>query len=777
MAKSLGRLAGHTFLLVALLLVARSAESGPAESGHQQRQVISRLELVCAHDDSIPCPTDRDDAEYCIKGFQDDLIFHPVCNPNLDCEGSEGLDSACVPVIVDALPAALHLSAQETPGEGCGAPELGSTCVKLKLDARLDVQAAASLFSQDPKSEFEQDFWRDNDDVCNDDDSSGLRVSDWFPFPAPKCVFDFGINFDGLLIPGNDPSLPPAGSDQLAPLEQELVEFAGAECGFPSGSVLPVTMLADADPPFVTGDALVLDPDELRDGRTVAGTRSGWYALDVRYALAAQQHLPFSASSTCPGCFFGGAVDTSDDVAIVGAQGSTSPGGSASVLRFDGSRWIEEATWFPPPPGFTPGFGCGVAVSGERAITVAPNLAFPREFDGATWIAKSALVPPQLGSFGCSVAMDSVVAVLSGVNNRVYVYRDGVNGWALEQTLVPSDGQPGDAFGSSVSVSGDTILIGANGDDGRGSAYVFTRVGSIWQQGPKLFAADGEMQDNFGLSVDLSDDVGLVGAPYADGFHGAAYAFRFNGVSWEEIQELAGADGFYFGSSVSLADGVAIVGQRGADQFKGSAYMFRFDGSSWGFERELNASDRHLNGEAFFGWAVATDGVSAIVGAPVVNPGAAYAFRLAAPGGCGTVETDCENTLDDDGDGRTDGDDPGCSDSSDLSERFSGYACDDDIDNDGDGMKDFPIDPGCAAPKSSSEAPQCQDGLDNDGDGGIDFDGGQSVGRPPPWVSDTTCSSFTVGETPPRPNWTCGLGIELVPALTLLLLGHRRRRL
>ena len=67
---------------------------------------------------------------------------------------------------------------------------------------------------------------------------------------------------------------------------------------------------------------------------------------------------------------------------------------------------------------------------------------------------------------------------------------------------------------------GDTALIGAhldddNGDDS-GSAYVFTRTGTTWTQQAKLLASDGAADDYFGCSVSLSGDTALIGAPYDD---------------------------------------------------------------------------------------------------------------------------------------------------------------------------------------------------------------------------------------------------------------------
>ncbi len=98
--------------------------------------------------------------------------------------------------------------------------------------------------------------------------------------------------------------------------------------------------------------------------------------------------------------------------------------------------------------------------------------------------------------------------------------------------LLASDGVASDRFGYSVSISGDTALVGAYGDDDKGSssgsAYVFVRSGDVWTQQQKLLASDGAENDAFGDSVSIGGDTALVGA-YGDddkgSLSGSAYVF------------------------------------------------------------------------------------------------------------------------------------------------------------------------------------------------------------------------------------------------------------
>jgi hypothetical protein len=150
------------------------------------------------------------------------------------------------------------------------------------------------------------------------------------------------------------------------------------------------------------------------------------------------------------------------------------------------------------------------------------------------------------------------------------------------EKILASDGTSDDNFGNSVSLSSDgsTALIGAYQDD-LGSAYIFTRNGSVWTQGAKLNASDGASDDNFGCSVSLSSDgaIALIGASGND-LSGSAYIFA--PTSWSDCTEtvkLTASDGStsdYFGSSVSLSsDGkTVLVGAYGDDNKSGSAYIF-----------------------------------------------------------------------------------------------------------------------------------------------------------------------------------------------------------
>lgn len=246
--------------------------------------------------------------------------------------------------------------------------------------------------------------------------------------------------------------------------------------------------------------------------------------------------------------------------------------------------------------------------------------------------------------FGTAVAVDGTTAVVSarGVVNHgaAYVFvRDGAT-WAQQAELLIDDGNPGDNYGYSVAVSGDTVLVGAflgtiSGNT-TGSVYVFTRKGGVWTQQAKLSADDGKGLDLFGISVALAGDTAIVGAFQAGkGKPGEAYVFVRNGDTWSEQAKLRAEDGAHaddFGISVALSGDTALIGADavGAQgEASGAAYFFVRDGQTWKQQAKVVASDHAAYN--FFGNPVAIAGNTAIVGSYLAsggasNSGEAYLF-------------------------------------------------------------------------------------------------------------------------------------------------------
>jgi len=205
--------------------------------------------------------------------------------------------------------------------------------------------------------------------------------------------------------------------------------------------------------------------------------------------------------------------------------------------------------------------------------------------------------------------------------------------------VTASDAAAYDDFGSSVSISGDYAIVGADGDDdsgySSGSAYIFQREGEAWVEQSKLTASDGAAYDDFGNSVSINGDYAIVGAFGDDdngNVSGSAYIFKNEGTNWAEQTKLTASDGAAyddFGSSVSISGDYAIVGAYGDDDSgysSGSAYIFKREGEAWIEHAKLTASDGAVGD--YFGNSVSINGGYAIVGArDDDNIGSAYIFK------------------------------------------------------------------------------------------------------------------------------------------------------
>lgn len=242
-------------------------------------------------------------------------------------------------------------------------------------------------------------------------------------------------------------------------------------------------------------------------------------------------------------------------------------------------------------------------------------------------------------SFGGAVAMAGTRAVVGAPSDEdpngtaagsAYVFARTDGGWSQQAKLAPEDGDSEDEFGSSVALDTGTALVGAPGDedpngDNGGSAYVFEDTDGSWQQTAKLVADDGDSGDVFGTSVALDGDTALVGAPFDEDPNGdaagSAYVFRRTDGSWTQrvkLLPLDGDSGDVYGGSVALDGDEALVGaywdQDPNGARAGSAYVFRRSDGSWSQAAKLVAGDGDSGDE--FGWAVALDAGTAVVGAP-----------------------------------------------------------------------------------------------------------------------------------------------------------------
>jgi len=360
---------------------------------------------------------------------------------------------------------------------------------------------------------------------------------------------------------------------------------------------------------------------------------------------------------------FGYSVSLSGNRALIGAyldddNGASS--GSAYIFAFDGSVWTQEAKLVADDGGVRDKFGISVSISGDRALIGAsgqnnnvpsinsPGSAYVFAFDGTDWVQEAkftASTPEASDQFGVSVSLsgDRALVGASGENNSTgiaYVFAFDGTTWAEETKLTASDAAENDQFGLSVSLSDSYALVGAPFESERvgrfapGAGYIFAFDGTAWTQESKLTANDASARDRLGTSVSISDNRALVGASGENSSSGSAYVFVSNGTDWTQEAKLVANDAEDFddfGSSVSLSGTRALVGARFTDDTgdaSGSAYTFILENRAWTQESKLTAPNAAASG--LFGSSVSLTSNGALIGASGENSftGSAYVFPL-----------------------------------------------------------------------------------------------------------------------------------------------------
>ena len=406
----------------------------------------------------------------------------------------------------------------------------------------------------------------------------------------------------------------------------------------------------------------------------IMGGLLGAAAPSASAQCLANETQKLTASDATPSDHFGTSVRIFGGVLVVGATkgGDVPNAGAAYVFRLDQEtgQWAQEQRITPLDAGDGDNFGISAAINpiDPNVIVVGAYLDDDNGFDSGSayvfrynpdsqlWIEEQKLTAwddGELDRFGWSVAVWGDVAMIGALFDddpeqdigSVYVFGyDAPSGtWVQKQKLIPSD--PAGRFGSSLSLQGDVVLIGASTDSeqgfGAGAAYIFAydaNTGS-WLQQQKLLASDGGGAFGWWHAA-LDGDTALIGAYTADAPPlfgiGAAYVFRFDGKQWVEEQKLTASDpggGDRFGWSVSLKGDLVLIGASGDDDYpnsSGSAYIFTRDGNEWSETAKLRSEE--VQDVYAFGVSVSTDGEHAIVGANFTTvegdaeAGAAYIY-------------------------------------------------------------------------------------------------------------------------------------------------------
>jgi hypothetical protein len=288
---------------------------------------------------------------------------------------------------------------------------------------------------------------------------------------------------------------------------------------------------------------------------------------------------------------FGYSVDIYGDRIVVGAPFEDAGQGAVYIFEKVGGVWIRQPKLVAPDGSAEDRLGLSVAISQDRIVAGASNDNISgNDFQGSAYVFVKPTSSP----------------------------------WVFESKLTADDGEANDRFGESVDIFSNTIVVGSPiggfGTNDAGSAYIFTRSGSTWTQQTELNASDGETNDFFGNSVAISGNTVVVGAILdnigGNNGQGSAYVFTGGGFSWTQQAKITDPNGGFqsrLGNDVAIDGDVVVVGS--AYQFSPAAdsiLLFERVGTNWFLRQTITRGGTTDE----FGQSVAISGDKVVAGVP-----------------------------------------------------------------------------------------------------------------------------------------------------------------
>jgi len=312
-----------------------------------------------------------------------------------------------------------------------------------------------------------------------------------------------------------------------------------------------------------------------------------------------------------------------------------------AASRCHGYKWPPVGFWTPRARGMVLNLK---AVFGPADLMRSLSL---RPFDSSGQLAREEMMSAR---FPLYLAFSFILTIAGFAHPGLAQGSTPLSPWTWTEAFkiqALSDAAQYDDLGSSVSISGNTALVGARDADlpaglgDAGAAYVFVFNGVTWLQEAKLTAADAGMFNRFGRAVALDGDTAIVGAAEDDDLgaaSGSAYVFVRSGTVWTQQAKLTaqgGAAHDWFGLTVDLLGDTAVVGANAYDHPGGSnagaAFVFERTGTTWSQQALLVASDADADDN--FGCSVSISEDLILVGARWEDPsgldaaGSAYVFE------------------------------------------------------------------------------------------------------------------------------------------------------
>jgi hypothetical protein len=307
-----------------------------------------------------------------------------------------------------------------------------------------------------------------------------------------------------------------------------------------------------------------------------------------------------------------------------------------------------------PPAANLGWFGSIVAISGNTAVVVAiktfvpvgggsleeeQGQAFIYTSNGQSWSSTpvaTLTAPAASGQFGTAVAISATTIVISDPNaspESAYIYSKGSDGWPTTPTVTETDpawypSDPlNDAFGESLAISGNTLLVGSANLNGDGVVYEYTEGSDGWPTTPTQTLDDpgasptDATYDGFGEDVAVSGTTAMIGA-YGAGGDGKplVYGYTEGSDGWpttatQTLTDPMSSDQCFGQLGLSISGTTALIGSGCDDPAKGAVYVYSLTEFGWWWPTPVAtfrnpARDRN----SYFGTQVAVSGGTAVVG-------------------------------------------------------------------------------------------------------------------------------------------------------------------
>lgn len=290
---------------------------------------------------------------------------------------------------------------------------------------------------------------------------------------------------------------------------------------------------------------------------------------------------------------FGEAVAITDEIAVVGAPRTFAPAnldaGAVYVFRrvAGTNNWVRETTL--PRDGLPDRQGKQLAISGGDIFVGALGTIHHYQRRESRWILRATLERPGTGGLGNSLAVQNDILVAGApfdsthaeFSGSVFVFEQSPPGsgqWVERAELFSDQPAEDQKFGNSIALYEGTIAVGSQPRLDLGTVYLFEQSGGTWNFVEKVLPADAQRGD--GVELALEGNQLLLGASGDDSRgteSGAVYLFEKGADGWEEVQKIQAFDaesGAAFGLALDLESGNALVGAIRTEG-PGGAYLLR----------------------------------------------------------------------------------------------------------------------------------------------------------------------------------------------------------